>query len=269
MESPEDVFKRVNKDALLNVASSAADGLKCQLDTGIPIVGCGYVILVIYFPDIGNRWMARFPLDQEFSFLESCVEPLEYVGRNFSHLPAPQIHGYSDAGRETPVGAAYMLLDWIDGTPLKPWDHLEPPAPTKHKVLEQLAEFMLDMILADAKEGITYYGMCSLIIISSNLTVKGVPDGTPKHTPVTTTTWLTESVDRGLRRCFRRNVCGSAIDYLIQRSMVPRYVVPEYDNSPWVVLHGDLHSGNIIVDENFNLRGFVISSSYFMYTDLL
>lgn len=48
-----------------------------------------------------------------------------------------------------------------------------------------------------------------------------------------------------------------AINYLIQRSMVPQYVVKEYDSSPWVVVHGDLHNDNIVVDEDFNLQGFV------------
>lgn len=89
------------------------------------------------------------------------------------------------------------------------------------------------------------------------LTKIGVPNGTPKGTPVTTTTWLTESVDRGLRRSVRQNKSGDAIDYLIQRSMVPKHIVPEYDDSPWVVVHGDLHNGNIIVDEEFNIRGVI------------
>jgi aminoglycoside phosphotransferase (APT) family kinase protein len=83
-----------------------------------------------------------------------------------------------------------------------------------------------------------------------------VPDGTPKDTAVTASRWLTESVDRALRRSFRRNLCDLAIDYLIQRSMVSRYVVPEYNDSPWVVVHGDLHNDNIIIDDEFNIQGY-------------
>ena len=82
-----------------------------------------------------------------------------------------------------------------------------------------------------------------------------MPDGTPRGQPVTTTVWLTESVDRGLRRTFRGDKRSDPIDYLIQRSMIPRYVVPEYENKPWVFVHGDLHNGNIIVDEEFNICG--------------
>lgn len=39
--------------------------------------------------------------------------------------------------------------------------------------------------------------------------------------------------------------------------MVPRYVVAEYENNPWVFIHGDLHNGNIIVDEEYNIKRFV------------
>lgn len=41
--------------------------------------------------------------------------------------------------------------------------------------------------------------------------------------------------------------------------MIPQYVVSEHENSPWVFVHGDLHNGNIIVDEEFNIKGFVYS----------
>jgi len=82
-----------------------------------------------------------------------------------------------------------------------------------------------------------------------------VPDGTPKHTPVTTTVWLIESIDRALRRNFRRKNTSMAIDYLIQRSMIPRYVVSEHEHSPWVVMHPDLHNANIIIDEDYNIKG--------------
>jgi hypothetical protein len=94
-------------------------------------------------------------------------------------------------------------------------------------------------------------------ILRNVLTRTGVPDVTLKDTPVTATGCLTESVARSLRRAYRRNMCDTAIDYLIQRSTVLRYVVLECENSPWVVVHGDLHNGNIIVDEDFNLRVFV------------
>jgi hypothetical protein len=83
----------------------------------------------------------------------------------------------------------------------------------------------------------------------------GVSNGTSKQTRVSTTVWLTESVDRALRRNLCQNKVDLVIDYLIQRSLIPRYVVAEHDHNPWAVTHPDLHHSNIIVDEHFNIKG--------------
>lgn len=88
-----------------------------------------------------------------------------------------------------------------------------------------------------------------------NLMETGVPDCTPKHTPVSTTTLLTESIDRALRRNLRQRKTALVVDYLIERSMIPHYVITQYEHSPWVVVHSDLHHANIIIDDEFNILG--------------
>ena len=40
--------------------------------------------------------------------------------------------------------------------------------------------------------------------------------------------------------------------------MIPHNVVKEYEHSPWVVIHPDLHHANIIIDDEFNIRGLAI-----------
>ena len=69
----------------------------------------------------------------------------------------------------------------------------------------------------------------------------------------------TESVDRVLRRAFNgHDLKGeSVIDYLVQRTLVPQFIVDEYDNSAWVFMHCDLHNNNLIIDDEFNLQGYV------------
>ncbi|KAE8331516.1 hypothetical protein BDV39DRAFT_201166 [Aspergillus sergii] len=111
------------------------------------------------------------------------------------------------------------------------------------KVLDQIADLILNMILECPLDDQTLF--------------YGVPDGTPKGTQVSTSVWLTESVDRGIRRTLHRHDYSTAIDYLIQRSMIPRYVVPEHENSPWVFVHVDLHNDNIIIDEEYNIKGII------------
>ncbi|KAI9821475.1 MAG: hypothetical protein M1832_003322 [Thelocarpon impressellum] len=241
----EELLAKINKDALLAAASTLAGDAQCHFAPFSAPQGQGYVLLIIEFPSLATRWVARFPLDQYDSFREFCVVPLEYVARRYPRVPAPRIHGYVDAGSDVqnPVGAAYVLLDWVEGASVPPWDAHSPSAAVKEKILHQIADLMLDLILGGPPdEEIIFYG---------------VPEGTPKGIPVSTTAWLTESVDRGLRRALRQQNSALAVDYLMQRAMIPRYVVAEHDTSPWAVMHGDLHGGNIIVNEDSSIRGVI------------
>jgi hypothetical protein len=84
----------------------------CQAANTSPFTGAGYMIFIIIFPGKDERWAARIPLDQEDSFLETCVKPLQ-LAHMAPHIAAPRIHGYFDCGSSdnNPVGVGYMLLD--------------------------------------------------------------------------------------------------------------------------------------------------------------
>ncbi|KAB8210286.1 hypothetical protein BDV34DRAFT_220878 [Aspergillus parasiticus] len=227
MGSVDEVLKLLDKQALLEVASSLAGTPARQLDNNIsPITGPGYVIFRISFPSTNERWAARIPLNQDDSFFQICIRPIQ-LAHGSSNVPAPRIHGYCDCGSRgyNPVGVGYMLLDWIEGSPMLPWDQLTPAAPYRQKILDQIADLILNMILECPLDDQTLF--------------YGVPDGTPKGTQVSTSVWLTESVDRGIRRTLHRHDYSTTIDYLIQRSMIPQYVVPEHEHSPWVIIDWD------------------------------
>lgn len=159
----DELLSRINRDALLKIASSTfPNEPNCQFDSSTPVVSPGYVIFVVSFPDSGRRCAARFPSDQQFPLSVFSVKPLQYIAQNFPDLPAPRVHSFSEYGHESPVGAAYMLLDWIDGSPLEPWSLDAPPVVTRHKVLSQLANFIIQMILKDAGKEISFYGIRTL-----------------------------------------------------------------------------------------------------------
>ncbi len=93
------------------------------------------------------------------------LKPLECIARNFLRIPAPRLHGYFDAGAkgDNPVGVAYMLLDWIEGKHMPPWSLTSPEVPLRHKVLDQLADMMLEMLTKENVEGdIPFYGESSI-----------------------------------------------------------------------------------------------------------
>ncbi|PLN79859.1 hypothetical protein BDW42DRAFT_186449 [Aspergillus taichungensis] len=69
-------------------------------------------------------------------------------------------------------------------------------------------------------------------------------------------TWLTESLDRGLWRTLKGTArWGNVINFLIMRSMIPDHAA-EYDGySSISFAHGDLHACNIMKSEEFHLTG--------------
>lgn len=75
MGSVDQILKLLNKQALVNVASSLAGTPASQL--GSPIVGDGYVIFVIGFPARNEQWVARIPLIQDDSFVWCSLKPLQ------------------------------------------------------------------------------------------------------------------------------------------------------------------------------------------------
>lgn len=166
MGSVDQILKLLNKQALVEVASSLAGTPACQL--GSPITGLGYIIFVISFLASAERWAARIPLDQDDSFCQASVRPLQ-LAHKAPNVTAPRIHGYFDCGSSgnNPVGVGYMLLDWIEGSVLMPWDWLTPTVPIRHKILHQIAELMLNLITqCPLDDQVLFYGTSASLYIT-------------------------------------------------------------------------------------------------------
>ena len=165
MDPETDVLSKVNKDALLQRATSLANGLECYF-VGDPIERVDQAILRIHFPCEGKSWAAKIPFEQQWPFYEISVRPLEFLARKHPGIPAPRVHGYVEAGAkgENPVGVAYILMDWMDGSHMQPWSLSEPSIFARHRVLEQIADMMLEMLSKNTVDGdIYFYGMIATI----------------------------------------------------------------------------------------------------------
>ncbi|KAL1960300.1 hypothetical protein VTO42DRAFT_8260 [Malbranchea cinnamomea] len=239
------ILQRLNRDALLQAAFACAGGWTCEF-FGDPILSSTAVTLLIKFTDRLPMWAARIPLDQDYPFYDLYVQPLVYLECYHPTIPAPRVHGYVDTNvDDNPVGVGYMFCDWIEGRPLPPWSLAGLPVLKRQRVLDQLAEHLLELFIGGVDPN------------PRDIRFYGVPEGTPDDMPISATEWLIESIDRGIRRSLRRGNVSDAIDYLIQRALVPAYVVPEFDDTPWVVMHGNLRYDSILVDEDYNIRGII------------
>lgn len=165
MNQSPTVLDKVNKNDLLQRASSLANGSPCHF-IGNPIHRSDQIILKIYFPDKAKTWAAKIPFDQECPFYGISVQPLELLANWHPQIPAPRVHGYVDVDQEeeegegeSKVGVVYMLMEWIDGKPMQPWSLNEPPVEARCKVLDQIAVLMPGMLRMSAVDrGIRFYG---------------------------------------------------------------------------------------------------------------
>ena len=144
----DEILAKVNKHALVKHASALNQNKRCFI-LGAPIVRPKQAILRIFFPRVNKCWAARFPVDQQSSFYESSIVPLLYIGNSPVGMLAPRIHDYVDGGiwaAQNPVGVAYILMCWIDGSPMQPWTMDNPPGNARRCILDQIADLMLGML---------------------------------------------------------------------------------------------------------------------------
>ena len=248
------VLQHLNDSALLSLASRLQpEWGTCkfterlnelpQTDNRVVIQTGGSLLLLLEFTDNPSRWSVRIPsaYGGYVDYWKMCIHPLEFVASEISHLPAPRVHAY-DLSSTNSVGVPYMILDWVDGTPLFAFTDTFPSPEKRFQILDDMSDIILDLIFCplDSAKDICYYG-----------SIPGEPIST-------TFQWLTESVDRALLRNLKSGGDSDVvIEYLIQRGMVGQFVLEEYNNAPWVLMHCDLHGGNLIVDNDLKLKGIV------------
>ena len=72
----------------------------------------------------------------------------------------------------------------------------------------------------------------------------------------TASTFLLDAVDRKLRRIRKGQLRGVSVhDCLVQHELVHRIVHDVPEASSFVISHEDLAAQNIIVDDEFNIKG--------------
>jgi aminoglycoside phosphotransferase (APT) family kinase protein len=63
-------------------------------------------------------------------------------------------------------------------------------------------------------------------------------------------------MDRKIKRVLSGQLHTAKLkDCLRQRSLIRRYMIPELNDSPWVMVHGDLSVANITTDSDDKISG--------------
>ena len=184
--------------------------------------------------DDGKLWALRIPYGEVRSDVECTVTTMRYVRRALPSVPVATVHAWSDKEDGDGVGMPYILLDWIDGKTLE-WNANTPPLAARGKILAQLARHTADFLARTPIQSNT----------SSALA------------------WMLSRIDNRFTRILTGDLSTfDPIDCLIYRAMAEeKYFIPSLDALPFPLIHTDLNPLNIIVDDNFNITGYVASVS--------
>lgn len=88
-------------------------------------------------------------------------------------------------------------------------------------------------------------------------------------TDETATSYITTLVNRKIKRARDNKLPAATVsECLDQQSLMAEYLIPNLDHAPCVLIHGDLTTENIIVDQDFNVKAYVPLSLLHMLTCL-
>ena len=152
------------------------------------------------------------------------------------------------------MGYPVVLMDWIKGQSLD-WEILRHHPEAKAKVLAHLAEYIFDLsTLTESREALEDLQALQPSRMSSLYDINLV-------TFNTATEWYYKDIDRRLLRSLRGTLKDiSPLEILSLRSSIPDQVIGHTEhvdcNRP-VLFHDDIHPGNIVIDSQDTLRGYL------------
>ncbi|KEQ58377.1 uncharacterized protein M437DRAFT_88686 [Aureobasidium melanogenum CBS 110374] len=227
-----EVHQTISLHGLLAVASQLRDGKECDfaLETDTkPISGGQCIIFVVEYSD-GIKYAFRLPYHTRKSTIRDSffAHELETWKALISNrIPLiPKIFGFG-LSDDNLIGFPFIAYEWVEGKPLV-WTDNEPCDPThREKTIKTLASFTIETACRMQKPGKT-----------------------------SAEVYVTEAIDRKIKRVLNGTLrTAKLIDCLRQRSLIHKYLIPQLNDSPWVMVHGDLSNSNIIEDPEHDISG--------------
>jgi len=252
-----ELHQTISLHGILTQASELREGKACSFafksDTR-PFSGSQSIIFVVEYAD-STKFAFRLPYHFRKSkirdrLISNELEQWEaFIGSRISLVP--QILGYS-LSINNPIGFPFIAYEWVEGKPLL-WNDVEPRnSLQREKIIKTLALFTIETACRLQRPGRVPKFQTSIPSLHNS---GGIGETTAE-------VYVTEAIDRKIKRVLNGQLRTAKLgDCLRQRSLIRKYIIPELDNAPWVMVHGDLSGANIIADTEYNVSGSVPLSS--------
>ncbi|KAM5446987.1 hypothetical protein MaudCBS49596_006167 [Microsporum audouinii] len=200
------------------------------MDTQKRPFGGSECVIVVLEDTEGSKWAVRFLLQfQRFPrHIELVVErevALRLAIEKNAITGIPKLKTFS-ATFNNLARFPYIAVEWAEGTQLQ-WTETWPNVPQRDKVIQSVAHTVISLLKIQNKE----------------------------HTA---TSYITTLINRKIKRAQEGKLPGATEkECLDQQNLISEYLIPDLDQSPCVLVHGDLSTENIIIDLDFNVKAII------------
>ncbi|KAJ5166677.1 uncharacterized protein N7482_005458 [Penicillium canariense] len=229
----------IDNQRILEVAATCrADGSipSFTAEAGpLPYIGNHYTIYPVQYPD-GTRVAVRVPIDiYSRDTLQTMLALMKAEANTLNLLArckfawSPRVLYYTTTF-DNPLGRPYMVCTWIDGKQLE-WSETFPAeSENRQKILAQVARIMFDLVVCTQKSG----------------------------QRTTAESFMMFFIDYKMIGAIRGQLDGiDPLSCLVLRLLARRVTEGKCSSSTFAHSHEYLTSQNIIVDNNYNVKGFV------------
>ncbi|OBT46060.1 hypothetical protein VE00_02881 [Pseudogymnoascus sp. WSF 3629] len=173
--------------------------------------------------------------------------------------------------RERPFGGSECVIVVLEDEKKSKWAvrfPLQFRAFPEHVMLTVKNEAELRLAIEKAGISVLHSIVLHVSLSSFPSGQKGRNCGGLKHIPrshngrkcfkYTATSYITTLINRKIKRAENNKLPGATIsECLDQQSLIAEYLMPDLDDAPCVLVHGDLTAENVIVDEDFNVKAII------------
>ncbi|RDL39360.1 uncharacterized protein BP5553_03700 [Venustampulla echinocandica] len=245
------------RSTLAEAPQAIGQTLTCSIDSTKFASGMNNVVVELRFSD-SEYWIARIRLPTNpihdaavEASIRSEITTINLVSSRTS-IPIPKVYG-SDVSTTNPFGFRYILMEALPGhvpdssfaktVPQSKWD----------KVAEQFADYYFQL----SNLRFDHIGsLSSGLDTADELSIAPYNGSGPFSTSLEYFHNTRKKQTRAIKSAHGNDEQWSTAAWILEQAL-PAMVVEEYVRGPFPLCHMDLHYGNILVDDDYNITGII------------